>query len=116
MKAIMPVRSLTRSAKARAVRIGATALVRKMTAASSRLALAASWPSGGAMPALTKTRSKVLPSSRRRIAALPAGLIAPRGDDIPAAALQFRREPQPQPARRADDERPAVFGHGTLSL
>ena len=40
-----------------------------------------------------------------------AGLIAHGRDDIPAAALQLRREPQPQPARCPDDEPGMIFGH-----
>jgi antitoxin YefM len=39
-----------------------------------------------------------------------AGHVARGRDDIPAALPQFRRQPQPQPARRADDERQAWFG------
>src|ERR1051326_5504500 len=46
--------------------------------------------------------------------ALP-GLVAHGRDDIPAAVLQLGREPQPQPARRPNNEGPPVISHRTAS-
>ena len=39
------------------------------------------------------------------------GRVAHSPDDVPAAALQFRREPQPQPARRPYHQRKPSFSH-----
>src|SRR5438309_11846122 len=48
---------------------------------------------------------------RERLDPLLAARVAHGRDHIPAAPLQLGREPQPQPARCPDDERPAWFGH-----
>src|SRR5262245_6601001 len=134
MKAMIPRPSRTRSRKACATRIGEIAFVMNTAAASSRLALAASLRPLGAIPALTKTRSKMWRSRRRRNAPLPvvvdvemlgadvaaglvgelfgaarAGIVAHRSDDMPAAGFQLRREPKRQPARRPHHQRPPIF-------
>jgi len=49
---------------------------------------------------------------RQRLKPVLASLIAHGRDAIPPAALQFRRKPQPQPARRPDDEGPTSFSRG----
>src|SRR3954470_12037118 len=46
---------------------------------------------------------------RERLDPLLTGRVAHRRDDIPAAPLQLRREPQPQPARCRNDERPTII-------
>jgi hypothetical protein len=46
---------------------------------------------------------------RQLLQAALAGRVAHRPDHIPAAAFQFHREPQPQPARRPNHQRPAVI-------
>src|ERR1051325_4897431 len=39
------------------------------------------------------------------------GLVAHRANAVPAARLHSRRDPQPQPARRPDDEGPSIISH-----
>src|SRR5260370_19556582 len=135
----MPGPSRTRSRNARARRTGATALVRNTFAASSREArrvvsfrrrdpgvdedevedLAVEPLAHRGDRCIVVDVDMLDPDRaagfRRQFLQPPlAGLVAHRRDDIPAPALQFRRQPQPEPARRADHQRQAWISHHRL--
>src|SRR5438045_1353819 len=48
---------------------------------------------------------------RQFLQAALAGRVAHRPYHVPAAAFEFRREPEPQPARRPLDQRPPALRH-----